>query len=175
MSYYPRQYQPAPPSQTFIGLAVLVLFAAFLCAIAASALAAGMVSIAPGAAASLAGSILCPANTTSTKLVTLNGDYSTSNSDSSVLKCYNAQGTELAGKGDSFTGLWWGVWMGTAALVGAVLSSVPDVKGQNVLARKPRGINESTRGKLEGDEELDELYVLEEAELEKNKKKKVRT
>jgi hypothetical protein len=175
MSYYPGQYQPATPSQTFIGLAVLVLFAAFLCAIAASALAAGMVSIAPGAAASLASPILCPAKTTSTKLVTLNIGYSTSNTDSSVLKCYNAQGTELAGNGDSFTGLWWGVWMGTAALVGAVLSSIPDTKGKNAQTSKPNGVNETTRGKLEVDEELDELKMLVDTPLEKNKQKKVNT
>jgi len=173
MSYYPGQYQPATHKLTFIGLAVFVLFAAFLCSIAASALAAGVVSIAPEAAASLAGSILCPANTTSTKLVTQYGGYSTSNTDSNVVKCYNAQGAELAGNGDSFTGLWWGVWMGTAALVGAVLSSVPDAKGQNTKARKPQGVNESAQGSFDRDEELEEFQRLEKAELGQNTQKKV--
>jgi hypothetical protein len=171
MSYTPSRYQPTTPKLTFIGLAVLVVFAAFLCAIAASALAAGVVSVAPGTAASLAGSILCPANTTSTRLVALTGSNTASDTDSNVVKCSNAQGVELAGNGDSFTSLWWGAWMGAAALAGAVLSSIPDTKRQNAQGRARKSENESARGSLEEDEAIRRL---EKAELDQNKQKKGR-
>jgi hypothetical protein len=169
MSYSPSRYQRTTPKLTFIGLAVLVLFAAFLCAIAASALAAGVVSVAPGTAASLAGSILCPAHTRSTRLVTLGGGYSTPNTDLDVVKCYDAHGVELAGNGDSFTSLWWGAWMGAAALVGAGLSSIPDTKGQNAREKTRKSENESA---LESLDEDGEHWKLEKAELDLNKQKK---
>ena len=63
--------------------------------------------------------------------------------------------------------------MGTAALVGAVLSSVPDAKGQNAKARKPQGVNEPAQGSFDRDEELEEFQRLEKAELGQNTQKKV--
>ena len=54
---------------TFIWLIViLVPVTALFCAMAAAALATVAVGIVPGTAASMAGKILCPANTTATQL-----------------------------------------------------------------------------------------------------------
>ena len=179
----------ATPLLVFIFLTILfVPLTACLCAIAASALAAGVVSNAPDTTAKLTGPILCPANTASTKLVIIYGGYSTSNTnsyahyttrdDTNVLKCYDAQGSELAGNGDSFTALWWGSWMGSAALLGGLacfglaLLIFARVRGGQAPAGEGASTNATTRGDNIRDEELEELQRLEQADKNTKKQKK---
>ncbi len=132
--YHDLNTKPATPGQarlliTILGL-VLVPVAGLLCAITGAALAAGVANFTPAVAVGLTSPLLCPAHTASARLDTVYGDYSTSNTDSyahyttrdytTVLRCYDTEGAELAGKGPSFTALWWGAWTAGGGLLGAL-------------------------------------------------------
>ena len=155
---------------------LIVPLVGLTCATAGAALAAALAGSAPAAAAGLIRPVLCPAGASSARIVAPSADVSSSNGAAYVLKCFNGQGVELAGNGDSFTALWWSGWMVSSGVVGAlacivllvVLASAV-LRGLRSRAGESHRLDGSAWAGGAGDPELDELQRLEAAGRDRQK------